>query len=98
MSFSLCAMIWFSVKNIMIQKASLPRPIRFVLLNFLGGRSYLNRLNKKKESKAFIRMKIQDTNSFKAANASITREPSNLEENGILLNSSLFCFISFHDK
>jgi hypothetical protein len=74
----------------MIQKARLPRPIRFVLLNFLGGRSYLSRLKKAKESKEFITMKTQNKNSFTAANASIAREPATPEENGILLISSLF--------
>ena len=47
MSFSLCAMIWFSIKNNMIQREYLPVAIRYVLLNYFGGRSYLRALKKK---------------------------------------------------
>ena len=49
MSFSLCAMIWFSVKNNMVVKESLPGSIRFILLNCLGGQSYLRNVKKKRE-------------------------------------------------
>jgi hypothetical protein len=46
MSFSLCAMIWFSIKNNMVQRECLPITIRYVLLNFFGGQSYLRAIHR----------------------------------------------------
>ena len=92
-------MIWFSVQNVMIQKGRLPRSIRFVLLNFLGGRSVLRDLKIKKESDVSTDLGKKQNGLEKKVNTArkcclLQTKNDVLTNLGTVLNSSkfIFCF------
>ena len=74
MSFSLSAMIWFSIKNVLVENKSVPKCLRYVVLKYIWYLMLLNVTNIFEFKSAIVEINDNDINDNKKEGFSLLKK------------------------